>query len=263
MSTPPKNSASIRSEAAGDVMGGLQPRIGFDDDVQPRRVPPFAQKLVEHHDLIGGADLGHHQRRRRCVGGEDGQHVLDPEAFAHGVDAHDPFHPVLGLGRFEKRQRAVASLGLVLGCNAVLQLHADDVGARGERLGKHVGPEARREDEGSAGARCAVCHGDTLGFRWDVCNRSGLSARRRWRNPLRRILPTGPEPMRLTRYFLPVLKENPSEAQIVSHRLMLRAGMIKQASAGIYSWLPLGFKVLQKIEQIVHEEQARAGHWRC
>ena len=66
--------------------------------------------------------------------------------------------------------------------------------------------------------------------------------------------------MRLTRYFLPVLKENPSEAQIVSHRLMLRAGMIKQAAAGIYSWLPLGFKVLRKIEDIVHEEQARAGH---
>ncbi len=66
--------------------------------------------------------------------------------------------------------------------------------------------------------------------------------------------------MRLTRYFLPVLKENPSEAQIVSHRLMLRAGMIKQSSAGIYSWLPLGFKVLRKIEQIVHEEQIRAGH---
>ena len=66
--------------------------------------------------------------------------------------------------------------------------------------------------------------------------------------------------MRLSRYFLPVLKETPAEAQIVSHRLMLRAGMIKQASAGIYSWLPLGFKVLQKIEQIVHEEQIRAGH---
>ena len=66
--------------------------------------------------------------------------------------------------------------------------------------------------------------------------------------------------MRMSRYFLPVLKENPSEAQIVSHRLMLRAGMIKQASAGIYSWLPLGFKVLRKIENIVHEEQARAGH---
>ncbi|MDQ2091515.1 proline--tRNA ligase [Marimonas arenosa] len=66
--------------------------------------------------------------------------------------------------------------------------------------------------------------------------------------------------MRLTRYFLPVLKENPAEAQIVSHRLMLRAGMIKQASAGIYSWLPLGFKVLRKIENIVHEEQMRAGH---
>ena len=66
--------------------------------------------------------------------------------------------------------------------------------------------------------------------------------------------------MRLTRYFLPVLKETPAEAQIVSHRYMLRAGMIKQASAGIYSWLPLGFKVLKKIEDIVHEEQIRAGH---
>ena len=66
--------------------------------------------------------------------------------------------------------------------------------------------------------------------------------------------------MRLSRYFLPVLKENPAEAQIVSHRLMLRAGMIKQSSAGIYSWLPLGFKVLRKLEDIVHEEQIRAGH---
>ncbi|MEM7073858.1 MAG: proline--tRNA ligase [Pseudomonadota bacterium] len=66
--------------------------------------------------------------------------------------------------------------------------------------------------------------------------------------------------MRLSQYFLPVLKETPSEAQIASHRLMLRAGMIKQASAGIYSWLPLGFKVLRRIEAIVHEEQIRAGH---
>ncbi|WP_420397340.1 proline--tRNA ligase [Nioella sp.] len=66
--------------------------------------------------------------------------------------------------------------------------------------------------------------------------------------------------MRLSRYFLPVLKETPAEAQIVSHRYMLRAGMIKQQAAGIYSWLPLGFKVLRKIENIVHEEQARAGH---
>ncbi|MGR3550388.1 proline--tRNA ligase [Pseudooceanicola sp.] len=66
--------------------------------------------------------------------------------------------------------------------------------------------------------------------------------------------------MRLSRYFLPVLKETPADAQIVSHRYMLRAGMIRQASAGIYSWLPLGFKVLRKIEQIVHEEQQRAGH---
>ena len=66
--------------------------------------------------------------------------------------------------------------------------------------------------------------------------------------------------MRVSRYFMPVLKENPAEAQIVSHRLMLRAGMIKQQAAGIYSWLPMGFKVLKRIEQIVHEEQIRAGH---
>jgi prolyl-tRNA synthetase len=66
--------------------------------------------------------------------------------------------------------------------------------------------------------------------------------------------------MRLSRYFLPVLKENPAEAQIVSHRYMLRAGMIKQQAAGIYSWLPLGYRVLRRIEEIVHEEQQRAGH---
>lgn len=65
--------------------------------------------------------------------------------------------------------------------------------------------------------------------------------------------------MRLSRYFLPILKETPKEAEIVSHRLMLRAGMIRQQSAGIYSWLPLGHKVLRKIERIVEEEQARAG----
>ena len=66
--------------------------------------------------------------------------------------------------------------------------------------------------------------------------------------------------MRLSRYFVPVLKENPAEAQIVRHRLMLRAGLIKQATAGIYSWLPLGFKVLRQLENIVHDEQQRAGH---
>ena len=65
--------------------------------------------------------------------------------------------------------------------------------------------------------------------------------------------------MRLSEYFLPTLKETPAEAQIVSHRLMLRAGMIRQSSAGIYSWLPLGFRVLKKIEQIVREEQDAAG----
>lgn len=65
--------------------------------------------------------------------------------------------------------------------------------------------------------------------------------------------------MRLTNFFLPVLKENPAEAQIISHRLMLRAGMIRQNSAGIYSWLPLGLRVLRKIEAIVREEMDRAG----
>ena len=65
--------------------------------------------------------------------------------------------------------------------------------------------------------------------------------------------------MRLSSYFLPVLKETPAEAQVVSHRLMLRAGMIKQQAAGIYSWLPLGFKVLRKLENIIHEEQIKAG----
>ena len=65
--------------------------------------------------------------------------------------------------------------------------------------------------------------------------------------------------MRLSRYFLPTLKENPAEAQIASHRLMLRAGMVRQGAAGIYSWLPLGLRVLKKIEQIVREEQDRAG----
>lgn len=65
--------------------------------------------------------------------------------------------------------------------------------------------------------------------------------------------------MRLSRYFLPVLKETPADAQIVSHRLMLRAGMIRQHAAGIYNWLPLGHRVLKKVEQIVREEQDAAG----
>jgi prolyl-tRNA synthetase len=65
--------------------------------------------------------------------------------------------------------------------------------------------------------------------------------------------------MRLSRFLLPVLKETPAEAQIVSHRLMLRAGMIRQEAAGIYAWLPLGFRVLKKIEGIVREEMDRAG----
>ncbi len=65
--------------------------------------------------------------------------------------------------------------------------------------------------------------------------------------------------MRMSRYLLPTLRENPAEAEIVSHRLMLRAGMIRQSSAGIYSWLPMGFKVLEKIDAIVREEQDAMG----
>ncbi|MCX8504074.1 MAG: proline--tRNA ligase [Beijerinckiaceae bacterium] len=65
--------------------------------------------------------------------------------------------------------------------------------------------------------------------------------------------------MRLSRYFLPILRETPKEAEIVSHRLMLRAGLIRQESAGIYAWLPLGLKVLNKINAIIREEQNRSG----
>src|SRR3954470_11140554 len=65
--------------------------------------------------------------------------------------------------------------------------------------------------------------------------------------------------MRLSRYFLPILRETPKEAEIASHRLMLRAGMMRQESAGIYAFLPLGLRVLDKICRIVREEQNRAG----
>src|SRR5205085_7268122 len=67
------------------------------------------------------------------------------------------------------------------------------------------------------------------------------------------------KPMRLSRYFLPILRETPKEADIASHRLMLRAGMIRQEAAGIYAFLPLGFRALQKICAIVREEQDRSG----
>ena len=65
--------------------------------------------------------------------------------------------------------------------------------------------------------------------------------------------------MYISKLFIPILKDNPSEAKIKSHQLMLRVGMIKQASAGIYSWLPLGFKVMKKIEEIVRQEQNKIG----
>ncbi len=69
--------------------------------------------------------------------------------------------------------------------------------------------------------------------------------------------------MRLTQYFLPILRETPAEAQIASHRLMLRAGMIRQAQAGIYSWLPLGYRVLRRIERSCTRSSSAPGTSRC
>ncbi len=65
--------------------------------------------------------------------------------------------------------------------------------------------------------------------------------------------------MRVSKFFLPTLREAPAEAELVSHQLMLRAGMIKRLGSGLYSWLPLGLRVLRKIEQIVRQEMDRAG----
>ena len=90
--------------------------------------------------------------------------------------------------------------------------------------------------------------------------RAGFSAfRSESRSLTRGLILESQQPMRLSRYFLPILKETPKEAEIVSHRLMLRAGMIRQEAAGIYAWLPLGLRVLHKISAIVREEQNRAG----
>ena len=69
--------------------------------------------------------------------------------------------------------------------------------------------------------------------------------------------------MRLSRFFLPILKENPKEAEIVSHRLMLRAGMMRQEAAGIYAWLPLGFRVLKKIDRSCARSRTAPARWNC
>jgi prolyl-tRNA synthetase len=100
-----------------------------------------------------------------------------------------------------------------------------------------------------------------FGARSDPQNtRSGVpSCQSRFDTIMSPQTPNDSWPMLLSRYFLPILKETPKEAEIVSHRLMLRAGMLRQQAAGIYSWLPLGFRVLKRIEQIVREEQNRAG----
>ena len=80
-----------------------------------------------------------------------------------------------------------------------------------------------------------------------------------WGPPADERLRTDQIAMRLSHSFVPTLKETPAEAQIASHRLMLRAGLVRQTSAGIYAWLPLGFRVLKNIERIVREEQDAAG----
>ena len=69
--------------------------------------------------------------------------------------------------------------------------------------------------------------------------------------------------MRLSRFFLPILKDNPKEAEIVSHRLMLRAGMMRQEAAGIYAWLPLGFRVLKKIQRLSARNRTAPARWSC
>src|SRR5690606_37089226 len=138
-----------------------------------------------------------------------------------------------------------------------------DRGARTRPLGSAHRPWRR----GGSGSRCeGLSQGSRrppLGRRARHCE-SG-------RNPLKldpqseasaapaRLAPRGQVIMRLSNYFLPTLKENPAEAQIPSHRLMLRAGMVRQTAAGIYAWLPLGLAVLRRIEAIVRDEQARAG----
>ncbi|MGO1468567.1 MAG: proline--tRNA ligase, partial [Tissierella sp.] len=65
--------------------------------------------------------------------------------------------------------------------------------------------------------------------------------------------------MKMSKMYMPTLKEDPSEAEIVSHKLLLRAGMIRRLVSGIYSYLPLGYRVIRKVEQIVREEMDRAG----
>jgi prolyl-tRNA synthetase len=91
-------------------------------------------------------------------------------------------------------------------------------------------------------------------------NRPGVHpCQGRFDTVMSRQTPDDSRSMLLSRYFLPILRETPKEAEIVSHRLMLRAGMLRQQAAGIYSWLPLGVRVLKRIEQIVREEQNRAG----
>jgi len=88
----------------------------------------------------------------------------------------------------------------------------------------------------------------------------GGPIRFQWRRPPATCrFPKSEAAMRLSRYFLPILRETPKEAEIVSHRLMLRAGMMRQEAAGIYAFLPLGLRVLQKICRIVREEQDRSG----
>src|SRR5271165_3835312 len=103
---------------------------------------------------------------------------------------------------------------------------------------------------------------------WRTERRPHSFRRLRARNPclfsrlaacVRGAIPKHREFMRRSRYFLPILRETPKEAEIASHRLMLRAGMMRQEAAGIYAWLPLGFRVLKKVEQIVREEMDRAG----
>ena len=123
------------------------------------------------------------------------------------------------------------------------------VGLRLQQTGRGRGPEFRLSEGRAAFGRLPCLDGQGL-------RRSKIASEKQTQDGL---LKTGGKPMLFSRMFLPTMKEEPKEAEVVSHRLMLRAGFIRRLSAGIYTWLPLGLKSLRKVERIIREEMDRAG----
>ena len=129
-----------------------RPALVLDDHLEPNLVASLAEEIVEPHDLVRGHHFRKHERGRGRIRGENRLHVGEPHRASRAVDAHDALDAVLGLGSGEEGERVAAGLVLVLGRDAVLELHADDVRSRGERLRKAVGAERGREDEAAARA---------------------------------------------------------------------------------------------------------------